>query len=147
MKSILVGTTMTSPTRTESKANLTVCLISWTAWGFPRIACAWKQLDLFTLLVEVHDAIVLRGMAVNPERFSRKLSDVYATVNATKKAGGVPPAGHAKKLIARRLKYLAAATQAANDKSQRVARGEVVSELLAEAVATQSEPAAGGRHG
>lgn len=110
--------------------------------GLPADSRAWKQLDLFTLLVEAHDSIILKNMAVNPQEFSRKLSELYAMVNATKKAGGVPPAGDAT-LIARSLKYLAAATRAANDKSQRVARGEVVSELLAEAVPVPATPVAG----
>lgn len=107
--------------------------------GLPADSRAWKQLDLFTLLVEAHDSIVLKDMAINPQEFSRKLVELYTTVNATKKAGGVPPAGEAT-LVARSLKYLAAATRAANDKSQRVARGEVVSEFLAEA--TMAPPAA-----
>jgi len=63
-----------------------------------------------------------------------------------KKAGGVPPTGNAT-LIARALKYLAAATRAANDKSQRVARGEVVSEILAEAATAPVKPTRKGRGG
>ena len=109
--------------------------------GLPAGSRMWKQLDLFTLLVEVHDAIVLKNLAVNPQAFSSKLTELYAMVNVTKKAGGVPPPGDGT-VIARALKYLAAVTRAANDKSQRVARGEVVSELLTEAATAPAAPAA-----
>lgn len=102
--------------------------------GLPADSRAWKQLDLFTLLVEVHDTTVLKGLAVDRQRFARSLEKLYETVNATKRANGVPPQGVDGTLTDRALKYLAAATRAANDKSQRVTRGEVVAELLAEAV-------------
>jgi hypothetical protein len=101
--------------------------------GLPEKNRAWKQLDLFTLLVEAHDSIVLKNLPVHPQEFKRKLTELYTMVDATKKADGIPPTNGDSTLTARTLKYLAAVTRAANDKSSRVTRGEVVSALLSEA--------------
>jgi hypothetical protein len=48
---------------------------------FDKDSRAWKQTDLFTLLVEIHSALVIRQLPLDPTSVGRKLIAFYDQVN------------------------------------------------------------------
>jgi uncharacterized protein DUF262 len=81
----------------------------------------WKKADLFTLLVEVHRAIVKEKVNLSPGDVGSALSKFYERVDM------YDPAGGPDKALER---YSKAALQASNDRSNRIARGEIVRNLI-----------------
>lgn len=94
----------------------------------------WKKTDLFTLLVEIHSALVVQGLALQPEAVGKRLEafysrvgKLYATEKGTAETDDEKPGSEV-------FRYLKAATKATNDKYARVDRGEIIAKLVSSTV-------------
>jgi hypothetical protein len=90
---------------------------------------AWKQTDLFTLLVELYSALVVRNESLDAaiigprlKSFFRQVDDASALRDSSASDISTGPQDV--------LRYVKAATKATNDKYSRVERAEVISKLL-----------------
>jgi Protein of unknown function DUF262 len=101
---------------------------------------AWKQTDLFTLIVEIHSALVVRKLPLDPRAVGRKLIAFYDQVNGLFKGKRIPDEGEIPTGQEQVFKYLKAATRATNDKYARMERAEVISELILTTVGDTSPP-------
>jgi hypothetical protein len=101
---------------------------------------AWKQTDLFTLIVEIHSALVVRKLPLDPRAVGRKLIAFYDQVNGLFKGKRIPDEGEIPTGQEQVFKYLKAATKATNDKYARMERAEVISELILTTVGDTSPP-------
>lgn len=91
----------------------------------------WKLTNLFTLIVELHQALIVQGMKLSPEKVGQRLKDFYDQVShLEKKSESTDDESEV-------FQYWKAAKTAANDKHSRVLRAEVVAKLLAECAADQ----------
>jgi hypothetical protein len=91
---------------------------------------AWRKTDLFTLLVEIHSGLIVRGLAIRPETVGKRLDafysrvdELYATNSGTAELEDQKPGSEV-------LRYLKAATKATNDKYARVDRGEIIAKHI-----------------
>jgi len=82
---------------------------------------AWKKADLFTLLVEIDQRLLIHGSAVQPGKVLEELSAFYNTVDNS--------SINQKQVSAI---YYKAALQASNDKINRIRRGFIIAGILAE---------------
>jgi hypothetical protein len=98
--------------------------------GFAEHSRAWKQTDLFTLLVELHSALIVEKMSLNTESVGQTLRVFYNQVDQLYKGRKLPDEGEVPSGQEQVFRYLKAATKATNDKYARVERAEVVSELI-----------------
>jgi hypothetical protein len=101
---------------------------------------AWKQTDLFTLIVEINSALVVRKLPLDPRAVGRKLIAFYDQVNGLFKGKRIPDEGEIPTGQEQVFKYLKAATKATNDKYARMERAEVISELILTTVGDTSPP-------
>ena len=91
---------------------------------------AWKKTDLFTLLVEIHSAIVVRSLQLTPAVVAHRLNGFYAEVAKLYNTKKDTTDEEAANVNADIIRYLKAATKATNDKYARVDRAEIISKLL-----------------
>jgi hypothetical protein len=91
---------------------------------------AWKQTDLFTLLVEVHTALVVKKLSLDPETIGPRIEAFYTKVDELFKGRQLPEASKVPEAAQSVFTYLKAATKATNDKYARVERANVISALL-----------------
>ncbi len=84
----------------------------------------WKKTDLLTLLVEIHRAIIKENLPIKHEKFKKRVEDFYQKVNTA----DTPVLG----IIANRdiLDYAKAASQATNDRSSRMKRGDIIYQVI-----------------
>lgn len=87
----------------------------------PEDSKLWKKADLFTVLVELHRALIREGKTLNPEIAGFDLKNFFERVAA---AGAGGPANE------KIMDYYKASLQATNDRSNRFIRGKVIQELL-----------------
>ena len=97
--------------------------------GFDSSERVWKKADLFTLIIELHNAIFQKTIQIVPEVIAPRLKQFYQKVNAIQ-AG--EPGVEEKDALA----YHNAALQASNDKGNRIRRAEAIQKVLVEASAT-----------
>lgn len=83
---------------------------------------AWKKVDLFTLIVELHRALLKEKLPLDPPAVRSVLSDFYAQVDGSNE-GSV-------KGDEQVAKYYKAALQATNDRRSRIARGEALRSVI-----------------
>ncbi len=88
---------------------------------FPDSCRCWKKTDLFTLIVELQRAIVRDGIELNPLRINERLMGFYSKVDK------MDPSQLDDSQISI---YYKSALQASNDRSNRIRRGDIISELL-----------------
>jgi len=91
---------------------------------------AWKQTDLFTLLVEVHTALIIDKLKIDPEIVGPKIESFYARVDELFKGKSLPEESNVPEDSQTVFVYLKAATKATNDKYARVERASIISNLL-----------------
>jgi len=107
---------------------------------FPKKSRVWRKTDLFTILVELHSALVVRGLLLTPEAVGPALNSFYLKVgelyDTDSNAEGVTPAVDTDV-----LRYLKAATKATNDKYARLDRAEIIARIL-ESTVPRSEDSA-----
>jgi hypothetical protein len=98
--------------------------------GFDDRSRAWKKTDLFTLLVEIYSAIVVRGLQLDPVVVGRQLEAFYADVATLWSTKGGATDEKMANVDTDVIRYLKAATKATNDKYARVDRAEIISTVL-----------------
>lgn len=100
--------------------------------GFGEKSRAWKQTDLFTLLIEIHKAIIVDQLELDSTEIGPRLEDFYCQVDEMYKGKGknLPDEEEVAKDEHAVFAYLKAATKATNDKYSRVERARIISELL-----------------
>jgi Protein of unknown function DUF262 len=106
----------------------------------PEKCRAWKQTDLFTLIIELHHLLITEQVKLNPTETGSALAAFYDQVNAVFKNTGPkrnPLLRVSKTDVA---KYLKAATKATNDKYARVDRGEVLETVLRSSKIAEPKP-------
>jgi hypothetical protein len=101
---------------------------------------AWKKTDLFTLLVEVHSALVVRGLQLDPAVVGPRLEAFYSEVAKLYDTKGGETEGETANVEADVMRYLKAATKATNDKYARVDRAEIVGKILASTLVQPANP-------
>lgn len=88
---------------------------------FDRFSRAWKLADAFSLLVEVHRAVLKGHLELSASAVGAKLKHFYHVVDNVQTNADSSDAAR---------KYLRAAQQATNDRSSRITRGEIVAQIL-----------------
>lgn len=89
--------------------------------GFTSKSRVWRKADLFTLVVELDQAITIRSLALQPSSIVENLEGFYRRIDSTAtNFSGVPAI------------YYKAALQASNDRLNRVRRGLIVSGILSQ---------------
>jgi len=91
---------------------------------------AWRQTDLFTLLVELHSALIVGNLPLDPDTVGEKLKTFYGQVDQLYQGKRLPDEGEVPSGQEQVFQYLKAATKATNDKYARVERAEVISGLI-----------------
>src|SRR5262249_3161415 len=97
--------------------------------GFEEKSRAWKQTDLFTLLVELHAALVVDKLSLDPAAVGPPLKHFSNQVNELLREKKLPAKNEFPPDQKQVFLSLKAATKATNDKSARVERAEVISKL------------------
>ena len=92
----------------------------------------WKLTNLFTLLVELHQAIIVKKLNIEPVVVCRNLVKFHEQVAQLPKANASGNSTQNDEY----LQYWKASKTAANDKHSRVIRAEVLSNLIANCVVT-----------
>lgn len=89
--------------------------------GFNQSSRVWKHADVFTILVEIHRALVRERLELDIETVGKCLIEFYSRVDS--------PSGNSEDdddVVA----YQRAALQATNDRSNRIKRGEIIGAIL-----------------
>jgi Protein of unknown function DUF262 len=108
---------------------------------------AWKQTNLFTLLVELHTALVVEKLELDPVAIGQRLKGFFAQVDGLYVSKKLPEESAVPQDLQTVFAYLKAATKATNDKYTRVERARIISELIHQAPpqpAAQPAPASVG---
>jgi uncharacterized protein with ParB-like and HNH nuclease domain len=97
--------------------------------GFGERSRAWKKTDLFTLLVEIHSALVVRNVPLDPAAVGPRLEAFYSQVAElyNTKGGAEEETANVETDV---IRYLKAATKATNDKYARIDRAEIIGRIL-----------------
>lgn len=114
------------PQEEDIRFNLQKVLSFIEACNLPDEIRAWKEADLFTLIVEVYKKLVDSNMSLNPEKVSLKLQRFYYEVDHYTEIEEDDLSYSRKSLDA----YYAAIFQSTNDRTKRVTRGTIISEVL-----------------
>lgn len=107
---------------TEKEVNTILNFVE--AMNLPAESRAWKRADLFTLLVEVHHAIVRKKRHLDPQNSARLLLEFYSAVD---ERSSQPDATERADKVSR---YYKSALQATNDRGSRITRGNIIREIL-----------------
>jgi uncharacterized protein with ParB-like and HNH nuclease domain len=92
----------------------------------PDTSRAWKKADLFTLLVELHRALIRDKLKLEASQVAKELSTFYSKVDAFSEGF------LSEEAVAN---YHKAALQATNDRSSRITRGQIIHKILSSVVA------------
>jgi Protein of unknown function DUF262 len=91
---------------------------------------AWRQTDLFTLLVELHTGLVVEKLELDPAAIGQRLKGFYAQVDGLYESKKLPEESAVPQDLQTVFAYLKAATKATNDKYTRVERARIISDLI-----------------
>lgn len=101
----------------------------------------WKQTNLFTVIVELHHALIVRQVDLDFLKVRRRLTEFFNELleldNPTSKSNGDPDVVRPATFL-----YYKSAKTAANDKHSRVQRAEVISAILQECVTKKASRSA-----
>jgi hypothetical protein len=103
----------------EKRLNIVFQFISLC--GFAASSRAWKKADIFTLIIELDRALAIDKLPLDASVVGAKIADFYKKVDSAT-AGVAQDEGTQK--------YYKAALQATNDRSSRIVRGQVLSEVI-----------------
>jgi len=95
--------------------------------GFPDKCRVWGQTHLFTLIVELHQILVKDRRPLDAVACGQSLTQFYSQVEAVHRSASED---EGKQIESRVFRYYQAALKATNEKYTRVARGEVIAEVL-----------------
>jgi Protein of unknown function DUF262 len=104
--------------------------------GFGPKSRAWKQTDLFTLLVEVHTALLNEKLVLDPPTVGSRLQGFYDRVGELYAGKKLPAESEVPEGAQTVFAYLKAATKATNDKYSRVDRACIIADLIRSTVKT-----------
>jgi hypothetical protein len=107
------------PQKTEMLQRLQNVLAFIDECGFDEKSRIWRKADLYTLIVELDNAINLKSLKLQPSDVIKSIQDFLAGIDA--------------KLVESSLAhavYYKAALQATNDKINRIRRGTIIGSLL-----------------
>ncbi len=107
--------------------------------GFHSESRAWKQTDLFTLLVEAHKAVNDDKLEIDPTTAGRRVQTFFDKVDDLYKGRKLPDEEEVPEDAQNVFAYLKAATKATNDKYSRVERGRIIAEILRNGMNAESE--------
>jgi uncharacterized protein with ParB-like and HNH nuclease domain len=109
------------PMRADLERELDTVLEFVDQMNFPSTSRLWKKADLFTAVVELHSALFKRQKQLSPPSAGEALARFYSRVDSMDFRGDAESDPS---------RYYKAALQATNDRSSRVARGEIVRLIL-----------------
>jgi hypothetical protein len=98
--------------------------------GFAKQSRAWKKTDLFTLLVELHAALVVDKLPLDPTAVGTVVREFFNQIDGLYSGKKLPDETEVPTGQEEVFRYLKAATKATNDKYARVERAEVISKLI-----------------
>jgi hypothetical protein len=109
------------PARADLDRELDAVLEFIDAMNVASTSRLWKKADMFTFAIELHAVLYKRQKQITPARVAPALVEFYARVDNIELRGDTdsPPS-----------RYYKAALQATNDRSSRVARGEILRAVL-----------------
>lgn len=114
------------PRKDEIFTNFEVVLSFIERLNFPPKARIYKKADFFTLFVELYKLLIESRVILHIPQVRKGLEDFFSVVDLVG-AGTATSDVDAER-------YYKAALQASNDRSNRIARGEVVNKLLRNAI-------------
>jgi uncharacterized protein YkuJ len=88
---------------------------------FPDSCRCWKKADLFTLIVEIHRALIRDRESITPVQINGRLIPFYDQVD------NIDPSQPTDSIV---YAYYKAALQASNDRSNRIRRGEIITSII-----------------
>lgn len=94
--------------------------------GVPEDSLFWGHTNLFSVIVEIHNALSRIGQKIDPDRLGPELVRFFESVEKVR--GLVPLAGPVDESKVRT--YLKASTKATNDKYSRIERATILSEII-----------------
>jgi hypothetical protein len=98
--------------------------------GFPEQSRVWRKPDLFSLLVELHRALIKERMPLQSVAVQEELESFFRNLNGSKSSVGADET---------LLMYLNASIQGVNDRGNRLIRGEIIHDLLDKSLARASQ--------
>lgn len=90
--------------------------------NFDNTSRAFKKADFFTLFVELHRSLVTDKIKITAADIRKKLDEFYEDVEAVSNGQQVENKGA--------VEYYKSALQASNDRSSRITRGKIISEII-----------------
>jgi hypothetical protein len=111
----------TFPQRNDVRARLRTVFKLIDDAGFEPKSRAWQKADLLTLLVETDHAVNKNQVELTPGSIHKRLNTFYAEVDR---------AAAGRRVRRNASAYHRAAIQASNDRSSRIARGEILYQVL-----------------
>jgi hypothetical protein len=111
--------------------------------GFREKSRAWKQTDLFTLLVELHTALVVEKLPLDPAEVGPRIALFHDRVDELYQGRKLPDESEVPANAQNVFSYLKAATKATNDKYARVERARIIAELIRGGADAPSTPQSG----
>jgi hypothetical protein len=112
------------PLRHDTEKEINTVLNFVESMKLPDESRAWKRADLFTLLVEVHHALIRKKKDLKPQITAEHLLEFYRAVD---ERSSQPDAMEKADNVSR---YYKSALQATNDRSSRITRGNIVRDIL-----------------
>jgi hypothetical protein len=109
------------PPRADLERELDLVLEFIDTMSFAPTSRLWKKADLFTLAIELHVVLYKRQKPITATGVTPSLADFYSRVDNVELRGD-PDSSPSR--------YYKAALQATNDRSSRVARGEILRAVL-----------------
>ena len=109
------------PQAEEIKTRINKVLSIISKCDFTADNRVWKKADFFTLFIEIDKVLSIDMLTLSPTAIAKELNKFYKCVD-------LAAAGKSKDEIVQ--KYYKAALQASNDRSNRIARGEIIGDLL-----------------
>jgi hypothetical protein len=114
----------------EVQKELDQVLAFIEAMSLPSTSRAWKKADLFTLLVELHRILFRDKVNLLPRIVAERLQKFYQDVDNFSETTTQERDPESDRYYKRVANYYKAALQATNDRGSRIARGEVIREVL-----------------
>lgn len=118
------------PMHAETSAGIQRVFTFVDECGFEPVSRAWKQTDLFTLLVELYSLLVTQKLTLDPLLVGRALRTFFSQVDdlfSRKTSSAVTESDQV-------FRYLKASTKASNDKYARVERADVLNTVIRDTV-------------
>lgn len=100
----------------------------------------WKLTNLFTVIVELHNALVVKKLPLDPKKVGSQLQAFLRRVAALSSKDAQSPEVDGEDVLG----YWKASRTAANDKHSRVQRAEIISKMLSE-IASRDPPESAGK--